>query len=115
MQSSNHIGKVVRQHADAVENGKAKSRKRSAKNSGVSAFNTVPKHRAFVPMVTIWGGLLLGLIIAVLPDNAIARASSLTGVYMPLLFIRFQILLRLSNFLRRIKYNILSLQFFFNF
>ena len=88
MQSSNHIGKIVRQHADAVESGKAESRKRKAKNSGVSAFNTVPKHRAFVPMVTIWGGLLLGLIIAVLPDHAIARASSLTGVYMPLLFLR---------------------------
>ena len=88
MQSSNHIGKIVRQHADAVENGKTESRSRKAKDSGVSVFNTVPKHRAFVPMVTIWGGLLLGLIIAVLPDHAIGRASSLTGVYMPLVFLR---------------------------
>ena len=88
MQSSNHIGKIVRQHADAVESGKAKSRKRKVKNSGSSVFTTAPKHRAFVPMVTIWGGLLLGLIIAVLPDHAIARASSFTGIYMPLIFIR---------------------------
>ena len=88
MQSSNHIGKIVRQHADAVENGKVESRKRKAKPSGISALATVPKHRAFVPMLTIWGGLLLALITAVLPDQAIARTSSLTGVYLPLLVTR---------------------------
>ena len=88
MQSSNHIGKIVQRHAGAVESGKAASRKRRAKSTGGSPFNTVPKHRAFVPLLTIWAGLLLGLIIAVLPDFAIARASSLTGIYLPLLVTR---------------------------
>ncbi|UAB78600.1 hypothetical protein INR77_02360 [Erythrobacter sp. SCSIO 43205] len=87
MQSSKHIGTIVRNHADAVENGKSSARKRKAKASG-SSFATVPKHRAFVPMVTIWGGLLMALIMAVMPDYAIARASSLSGVYLPLIAAR---------------------------
>ncbi|MEP0392866.1 MAG: hypothetical protein ABJ205_08290 [Erythrobacter sp.] len=49
---------------------------------------SIPKHRAFVPMVTIWGGLLLALMTAVMPDQPIARVSSLTGVYLPLLLTR---------------------------
>lgn len=88
MQSSNHIGKIVRQHADAVESGKSSARKRKGKGGSSNPFNTVPKHRAFVPMLTIWGGLFLALITAVLPDQAIARASSLTGVYLPLIITR---------------------------
>lgn len=94
MQSSTHIGKIVRQHADAVEHGKSASRKSRGKNGPqkalkrVSSFTSVPKHRAFVPMVTIWGGLLLALITAVMPDQPIARVSSLTGIYLPLLMTR---------------------------
>jgi hypothetical protein len=86
MQSSNHIGKIVMQHAEAVEKGKASARKRKARSAG--AFATVPKHRVFVPMITIWGGLLLALVTAVLPDQAIAQVSSLTGVYLPLITAR---------------------------
>ncbi|MEO1220817.1 MAG: hypothetical protein AAFY42_05630 [Pseudomonadota bacterium] len=88
MQSSNHIGKIVKQHAEAVENGKASARARRTRKARPSAFNTLPKHRMFVPMITIWGGLLLALITAVLPDNAIAQVSSLTGVYLPLIATR---------------------------
>ena len=88
MQSSNHIGKIVKQHAEAVENGKASARARRTRKARPSAFNTVPKHRVFVPMITIWGGLLLALITAVLPDNAIAQVSALTGVYLPLIATR---------------------------
>lgn len=90
MQSSNHIGKIVRQHAVAVEHGKSVSRKSKGKSSPskLSSFTSVPTHRAFVPMVTIWGGLLLALMTAVLPDQPIARVSSLTGIYLPLLMTR---------------------------
>lgn len=88
MQSSNHIGKIVRQHAEAVENGKSAPRKQKSSARKASSFLSVPKHRAFVPMVTIWGGLLLALMTAVLPDQPIARVSSLTGIYLPLLMMR---------------------------
>ncbi|MEM1052603.1 MAG: hypothetical protein AAGI28_10955 [Pseudomonadota bacterium] len=85
MQSSNHIGKIVKQHADAVEKGKVSARKRTTKSKSLAS---VPNHRAFVPMVTIWGGLLFTLIIAVLPDQAIARVSAVIGVYLPLIGVR---------------------------
>ena len=101
MQSSNHIGKIVRNHAVAVENGKVPARKRKAKGSGSgwgsgwgsgsgsgSSFLSVPRHRAFVPMVTIWGGVFMALIMAVMPDYAVAHASSLSGVYVPLIAAR---------------------------
>lgn len=88
MQSSNHIGKIVRQHAEAVESGKSAPRKHKSSARKSASFLSVPKHRAFVPMVTIWGGLLLALMIAVLPDQPIARVSSLTGIYLPLLITR---------------------------
>ena len=95
MQSSNHIGKIVRNHAVAVENGKVPARKRKAKGSGSgsgwgsgSSFLSVPRHRPFVPMVTIWGGVFMALIMAVMPDYAVAHASSLSGVYVPLIAAR---------------------------
>lgn len=88
MKSSNHIGKIVRQHAEAVENGKSAPRKHKSSARKAASFLAVPKHRAFVPMVTIWGGLLLALMTAVLPDQPIARVSSLTGIYLPLLLTR---------------------------
>ena len=89
MQSSNQIGKIVRQYADAVETGKVSARTRKSKMFGFAAISSAPKHRAFVPMITIWGGLLLALITVVLPDFAIAGATSLIGVYLPLLVARF--------------------------
>ena len=93
MQSSKHIGKIVKEHADAVETGKNAARRRKSKASGASAFTSVPKHRAFVPMVTIWGGLILALTIAVLPDQIIAQASRLTGVFLPMIVLRLSLAL----------------------
>lgn len=87
MQSSKHIGTIVRNHAKAVENGKASARPRKAKTSA-SSFSTVPRHRAFVPMVTIWAGVFMALIMAVMPEYAIARSSALTGIYLPLIAVR---------------------------
>lgn len=73
---------------NTAENGKTFARKRHPKAIGKSAFHSVPKHRAFIPMVTIWAGPFLALITAVLPDFAIAKAISLTGVFLPLLAAR---------------------------
>lgn len=95
MQSSRHIGNIVRSHANAVENGKiaasasgsSSGRKRKTKSSG-SSFLTVPKHRAFVPLVTIWGGVFMALIMAVMPEYAIARAAALSGFYLPIIAAR---------------------------
>ena len=89
MQSSKHIGAIVRNHADAIENGKAIARQRASRGkASSSSFADVTKHRAFVPMVTIWGGVFMALIMAVMPDYAIARSSALTGVYLPLIAVR---------------------------
>lgn len=91
MNSDNHIGKLVNQHADAVENGKANARKRKAKKAKATqrkSFTSVFKHRAFIPLVTVWGAVLMALVISVLPDFAIASASALTGVYVPLIAAR---------------------------
>ena len=87
MQSSKHIGTIVRNHAKAIESGKASARPRKAKASP-SSFSTVPRHRAFVPMVTIWAGVFMALIMAVMPEYAIARSSALTGIYLPLIAVR---------------------------
>ena len=53
-------------------------RKTSKKGLGGTA-RGIAAHRSFVPMVTLWGASLLGLTVAVLPADAIARVSVLTG------------------------------------
>ncbi len=88
MQLSTLKRKTTRQHADAVGIDEGDTSSHEAKATGFAAYIALPKHSAFLPVMTIWSGLVLALVVLVLPDQAIARISSLTGVYLPLMTAR---------------------------
>ncbi len=56
------------------------SKRRKSHASPLAGFGAVAAHRAFVPMLCIWGAALLGLAIIVLPADMISRVNMLTGL-----------------------------------
>ena len=72
------MGKIVmrlRQYFDKEpeERNIQRARSKSAKVS-------IAAHRSFVPMLTLWGAALLGLIVIVLPASATDRIATLSGL-----------------------------------
>ena len=55
------------------------TRRKKAKASARRSVKALPTHRAFVPMVSVWGASLLGLSVAVLPTDLVTRMSVLTS------------------------------------
>lgn len=89
MRLSQHIGRAVSEHA--ATDGASKKRKRAgatARKPGGRMLSAVRSHRIFVPLLTTWSALLLGLVMLVVPDTLIARIPALTGVEVPLLVLR---------------------------
>lgn len=52
----------------------------AAHGSSRSAPRSIAAHGSFVPSLTIWGAVLLGLVIIVLPASAIARIGMVSGL-----------------------------------
>lgn len=83
MRATKHIGTIAREHAEA---GPAPMKR---KRKGRSPFTAIASHRAFLPILALWGASLLGLIMMVLPDRVIASIPALTGIEMSLMSARF--------------------------
>lgn len=89
MRLSQHIGRAVSENAatDGVSNKRARAGT-TARKPGGRMLSGVRSHRAFVPLLSIWGALLLGLVMLVMPESMIARIPALTGVEVSFMVLR---------------------------
>lgn len=92
MRVTRHIGKTAREHVAAESVGKNRARAAmGGRRKSEGMFAAVRAHRSFIPLLTVWGALLFGLVVLVLPGAMVARFSALSGIDVPLTALRLVI------------------------